>query len=112
MIEAIVEINSVAGTTGYWAHVDDANVSQELLRNLQQLNTTPDSGIRSADEDQVQRKLPPSSAMSFLAQKRDIQATVITDYQKDMGRCVNDTEKETKGSLLTYILVLGSTTAT
>ncbi|ORY89548.1 Nicastrin-domain-containing protein [Syncephalastrum racemosum] len=88
-IEAIVEINSVSGTSGYWAHVDDPTTNQGLLSNLQQMNTTPGSGIRPADGDQVRRKLPPSSAMSFLAQKRDMQAAVITDYQQEMGSFYN-----------------------
>lgn len=72
-------------TEGYYVHVDDAKQSQPLISAVQ-----PYSNIKMASADGVDRKLPPgSSAMSFLQKKRDIQAAVITDYQKQLGNYYN-----------------------
>lgn len=83
-IESILEFQSVSGinsnySDGYYVHVDDINQSQSLVSALLQPN------IKEASTDGIQRKLPPSSAMSFLQKRRDIKAAVITDYQKDLG---------------------------
>ncbi|KAF1801387.1 Nicastrin-domain-containing protein [Mucor lusitanicus] len=89
-IESIFEFQSVSGinsnyTEGYYVHVDDAKQSQPLISAVQ-----PYSNIKMASADGVDRKLPPgSSAMSFLQKKRDIQAAVITDYQKQLGNYYN-----------------------
>lgn len=88
-IESIFEFQSVSGinsnyTDGYYVHVDDAKQSQPLITALQ-----PYTNIKTASIDGVDRKLPPSSAMSFLQKRRDIQAAVITDYQKNLGSYYN-----------------------
>ncbi|KAK4512992.1 uncharacterized protein ATC70_003703 [Mucor velutinosus] len=88
-IESIFEFQSVSGinsnyTDGYYVHVDDAQQSQSLIIALQ-----PHTNIKIASADGVDRKLPPSSAMSFLQKKRDIKAAVITDYQKQLGSYYN-----------------------
>lgn len=85
-IESIVELQSVSGinsnyTDGYYVHVDSAQQSQSLMNSLSSY-----SNIKQASADGIDRKLPPSSAMSFLKQRRNIQAAVITDYQKELGR--------------------------
>lgn len=80
------DFQSVSGingnyTGGYFAHVDNAQQNQGLLKALE-----PYTNIKQASLDGVDRKLPPSSAMSFLQKRRDINAVVITDYQKSLGR--------------------------
>ena len=97
-IDSIIELGSISMTTNgeYWAHVDDTQISGSLVTTLQQQqqqhqNTTNSntsiSSIHPAYEDNVQRKLPPgSSTMSFLKQKRNIPAVVVTDFQKELGR--------------------------
>lgn len=84
-IDAIIEFNSVANAngSGYWGHVDDTTVSGPLVDSLVQ---SGNASIQPAYQDGTQRKLPPSSTMSFLAKKRDTRAVVITDYQKQLGR--------------------------
>ena len=88
-IESIFEFQSVSGissnyTDGYYVHVDDAKQSQSLITALQ-----PYTNIKTASIDGIDRKLPPSSSMSFLQKRRDIQAAVITDYQKNLGNYYN-----------------------
>lgn len=88
-VESIFEFQSVSGinsnyTDGYYVHVDDAKKSQSLITALQ-----PYTNMKPASVDGIDRKLPPSSAMSFLQKRRDIQAAVITDYQKNLGNYYN-----------------------
>ncbi|CDH57981.1 nicastrin [Lichtheimia corymbifera JMRC:FSU:9682] len=87
-IDAIIEFNSVANAngSGYWGHVDDTTVSGPLVDSLVQ---SGNASIQPAYQDGTQRKLPPSSTMSFLAKKRDTRAVVITDYQKQLGSLYN-----------------------
>ncbi|KAI9323739.1 Nicastrin-domain-containing protein [Dichotomocladium elegans] len=87
-IETIIEFGSVgdASGSGYWAHVDNIAQSGSLVNNFTQ---SSNGLIKPAYQDGVQRKLPPSSAMSFLAKKRDIRAIVLTDYQTNMGSLYN-----------------------
>lgn len=85
-IESLLEFQSVSGinsnySDGHYVHVNDIKQSQPLVSALLQSNTN----LKEASGDGIQRKLPPSSAMSFLKKKRNIQAAVITDYQKDLG---------------------------
>lgn len=90
-IETIIELNSVtnADNNGYWAHVDDGSLSKSLVNSLQQLSASNNgSQILPAYSDGIQRKLPPSSAMSFLAQRRNIKTVVITDYQTEVSRYI------------------------
>lgn len=84
-IDTIIEFNSVANAdnTGYWGHVDDTTLSGSLVDSLVQ---SGNASIQPAYQDGTQRKLPPSSTMSFLAKKRNTRAVVITDYQKQLGR--------------------------
>ncbi|KAI9481077.1 MAG: glycosyltransferase family 20-domain-containing protein [Benjaminiella poitrasii] len=85
-IESIFEFQSVSGindNSSYFAHVDDHQVNQPLISALMK-----NSRIKLASGDGVQRRLPPSSAMSFLQKKRDIKAVVISDYQKKLGRYI------------------------
>lgn len=82
-IESIFEFQSVSGintnySNQFYAHVDSNN---PLLTAL-----SPATNIRPASSDGVDRKLPPSSAQSFLQKRRDINAVVITDYQKSLGK--------------------------
>ncbi|KAI8391220.1 Nicastrin-domain-containing protein [Radiomyces spectabilis] len=89
-IDSIIEFKSVTGRTsnysgGYWAHVDDIDTSKGLVDALAQQTRLTGSELRNAYAD-TQRKLPPSSIMSFLDKKRTIPATVVTDYQKEFGR--------------------------
>lgn len=85
-IESIFEFQSVSGinnnyTNQFYAHVDNTQQNQPLLASLQ-----PYQNIKQASLDSIDRKLPPSSAMSFLQKKRDINAVVITDYQSSLGK--------------------------
>lgn len=85
-IESVFDFQSVSGindnyTNQYFAHVDNAQQNEPLLTALQ-----PFTNIKQASLDGVDRKLPPSSAMSFLQKRRDINAVVITDYQKSLGK--------------------------
>lgn len=80
------DFQSVSGINGnytnqFYAHVDNTQQNQPLLTALQ-----PYTNIKQASSDGVDRKLPPSSAMSFLQKRRDINAVVITDYQKSLGK--------------------------
>ncbi|KAI9484451.1 Nicastrin-domain-containing protein [Zychaea mexicana] len=127
-IDAIIELGSVANASGsehYWAHVDDTQTSQSIIATLQQQSTTGGSSsnnnnthataasVRSANEDNVQRRLPPgSSTMSFLKQKRNIPAAVITDFQKELGSLYNsDLDDDTETVNLASICQLATTTA-
>ncbi|GAA5797439.1 hypothetical protein HPULCUR_002823 [Helicostylum pulchrum] len=88
-IESIFEFQSVSGinnnyTNQFYAHVDNTQQNQPLLASLQ-----PYQNIKQASMDGIDRKLPPSSAMSFLQKKRDINAVVITDYQSSLGNYYN-----------------------
>lgn len=87
-IESIFEMQSVSGINSnyankFYAHVDNAQQNQPLLKAFE-----PYNNIQPASADGVDRKLPPSSAMSFLQKRRDINAVVITDYQKELGPLV------------------------
>ncbi|KAI8971483.1 Nicastrin-domain-containing protein [Mycotypha africana] len=84
-IDSIFEFQSVSGintnySNQFFVHVDDAQQSQALLNKLR-----PFQNLKEASADGVQRKLPPSSAMSFLQKNRKLPAAVITDYQKELG---------------------------
>ncbi|GAB5589833.1 hypothetical protein Unana1_04733 [Umbelopsis nana] len=90
-IESIVEFSSVAQSNasaqGFWAHTDDTATSNTLLQlliNNSQGNATQQYHIQDASADGVHRKLPPSSAQSFLQKKRSIASVVIADYQKSL----------------------------
>lgn len=85
-IETIYEFQSVSGidsnyTNEYYIHVDNVELNQPLISSLQNY-----SNLKAAYSDGLQRKLPPSSAMSFLQQNRNIRAAVITDYQSQFGK--------------------------
>jgi hypothetical protein len=88
-IESVIEFSSVAQSNasggGYWAHTDDSTTSGSLLQlfltNGQGNGTY---GIRDAASDGVHRKLPPSSAQSFLKKKRSITSIVLADYQTSL----------------------------
>ncbi|KAJ2959748.1 hypothetical protein NQZ79_g4838 [Umbelopsis isabellina] len=92
-IEAVVEFSSVAQSNasgkGFWAHTDDTTTSNNLLQSLintsLQNNTQQQYHIQAASSDGVDKKLPPSSAMSFLKKKRSIASVVIADYQKSLN---------------------------
>lgn len=98
-IAAIIEFNQVGGiglenpsNAKIFLHVDDPKdaSTQALLVNFTGSVTvnvsTPDSIVRStvtltpASSDGINRRLPPSSAMSFLSRKK-IPAIVMGDYQ-------------------------------
>jgi nicastrin len=84
-IESIFEFQSTSGINSnysnqFYAHVDNGQQSP-LLAALK-----PVINIQPASSDGVDRKLPPSSAQSFLQKRRDINAVVITDYQKSLGK--------------------------
>lgn len=88
-VESIFEMQSVSGINSnyankFYTHVDNAQQNQPLLKSFE-----PYNNIQPASADGVDRKLPPSSAMSFLQKKRDINAVVITDYQKELGPYYN-----------------------
>ncbi|KAG2226839.1 hypothetical protein INT45_005804 [Circinella minor] len=119
-IDSIIELGSISMTTNgeYWAHVDDIKTSESLVASLQQQQNTINSNasifsIHPAYEDNVQRKLPPgSSTMSFLKQKQNIPAVVITDFQKELGSLYNsDLDDTLKGLDLSSICQLATTTA-
>lgn len=85
-IESVFEFQSVSGintnyTNQFYTHVDNVDQNQPLLSTLK-----PYQNIKPASMDGIDRKLPPSSAMSFLQKKRDINAVVISDYQKSLGK--------------------------
>ncbi|KAI8096192.1 Nicastrin-domain-containing protein [Halteromyces radiatus] len=97
-IETIVEFGSISNNDNtIWAHVDDSSLSDPLVQSLQsQSNINSGSSnnssslvIQAANSDGVQRRLPPSSVMSFLKQKRSIKAAVLTGYQKQMNGYYN-----------------------
>lgn len=89
-IESIVEFSSVAQSNtsaqGFWAHSDDTTISNTLLQllisNSQANGTQSQYHVQDASSDGVHRKLPPSSAQSFLQKKRSIASIVLADYQK------------------------------
>ncbi|KAI7867163.1 glycosyltransferase family 20-domain-containing protein [Spinellus fusiger] len=94
-IDTIIEFSSVSGInsnyTGYWAHVDAIDQTKPLVDMLQQMNLTlpgPNANptIQSAYGNSTLKKLPPSSAMSFLSKRRDINAVVLSDYQTELGK--------------------------
>ncbi|KAG0165693.1 hypothetical protein DFQ30_008135 [Apophysomyces sp. BC1015] len=91
-IESIIEFNSVGGSgdnySTYWAHVDDIHKSSSLVDALQQSSkqSSQTSTLQLASSDGIERKLPPSSAMSFLAKNRNLQAVVLSDFQNELGR--------------------------
>jgi hypothetical protein len=87
-----VEFNSVAQSNtsaqGFWAHSDDTTISNTLLQllisNSQANGTQSQHHVQDASSDGVHRKLPPSSAQSFLQKKRSIASIVLADYQKSL----------------------------
>lgn len=92
-IETIIEFGSIGGDNAtVWAHVDDGSLNKPLVQSLQTQsvanfairNSSP--LIQSADDDGIQRRLPPSSTMSFLKQKRTTKAVVLTGYRDAMDR--------------------------
>ncbi|KAG0267337.1 hypothetical protein BG011_006754 [Mortierella polycephala] len=102
-IEAILEAGQVGGigqatdeNPSLYAHIDNrqAATSAALLRQVVQAggnasNPTalpnPAIPVQAANSDDVQRGLPPSSAMSFLKARGDIPTVVLTAYQKQMS---------------------------
>ncbi|KAI8365653.1 Nicastrin-domain-containing protein [Choanephora cucurbitarum] len=93
-IESIFEFQSVSGINAnysntYYVHVDDQQTSQSIVDAL-----TSNSQIQTASSDGLHRKLPPSSAMSFLQKKRSIKAAVVTDYQKELGMLYNNDQDD------------------
>ncbi|CAG8542609.1 17835_t:CDS:10, partial [Funneliformis caledonium] len=94
-IDSIFELSSV-GAKGaqelkYFVHVDDENNEQNklLIQGLGKLSAGGEKGgvgfVRSASEDGVIRKLPPSSSMAFLEKNRNIPAVVISDFQASLS---------------------------
>ncbi|KAI9289178.1 Nicastrin-domain-containing protein [Umbelopsis sp. AD052] len=86
-IESVVEFSSVAQSNasakGFWAHTDDTTTSGSLLQLfISQGNST--NSIQDAASDGVHRKLPPSSAQSFLKKKRSIASIVLSDFQTSL----------------------------
>ncbi|KAG0742219.1 hypothetical protein G6F57_010744 [Rhizopus arrhizus] len=102
-IETIYEFQSVSGidsnyTNEYYIHVDNVELNQPLISSLQNY-----SNLKAAYSDGLQRKLPPSSAMSFLQQNRNIRAAVITDYQSQFGKYYNsDLDYELDLTMMTH----------
>ncbi|SAM09515.1 hypothetical protein [Absidia glauca] len=95
-IETIIEFGSIGSdNTTVWAHVDDGSLSKPLVQSLQtqsiaNFNINDSSPlIQSADNDGIQRRLPPSSTMSFLKQKRTTKAVVLTGYRDEMDSSYN-----------------------
>ncbi|OAD77687.1 hypothetical protein PHYBLDRAFT_164583 [Phycomyces blakesleeanus NRRL 1555(-)] len=97
-IDSLIEFNSVSGLnsnySSYWAHVDDVDLTQSFVADLQKNNLTlpgqnSQNTIQAANQDGNQRKLPPSSAMSFLQKNRNIKTVVLTDFQKELGSYYN-----------------------
>ncbi|RIA98281.1 Nicastrin-domain-containing protein [Glomus cerebriforme] len=90
-IDSIFELSSVSnGQTGvqglnYFVHVDDENNvgNQVLIQGLRAL-AVGGTSVKSASEDGVFRKLPPSSSMAFLEKNRNIPAVVISDFQANL----------------------------
>jgi hypothetical protein len=82
-IESMLEFQSVSGINSnysdYFVHVDDSKKNQSLATVLTSQNFT------LASSDGVERRLPPSSAMSFLKKNRNIEAAVVTDYRSELG---------------------------
>ncbi|RCI04076.1 hypothetical protein CU098_011379 [Rhizopus stolonifer] len=83
-IQSIFEFQSVSGinsnyTGGYYVHAN-SDQSSSLVEALDAYDN-----IKPASSDGIKRPLPPSSAMSFLQKRSDIQAAVITDYQSQLG---------------------------
>ncbi|KAF9975540.1 hypothetical protein BGZ73_000800 [Actinomortierella ambigua] len=67
-------------------------LTQPLIQQMVQLSNldinngaVPANSLLAANSDGVQRGLPPTSAMSFLAAKDDIPTVVMTGYQKAMS---------------------------
>ncbi|KAI9008996.1 glycosyltransferase family 20-domain-containing protein [Phycomyces nitens] len=94
-IDSLIEFNSVSGLnsnySSYWAHVDNPDLAQSVVASLQKNNLSlpgqnAQNSIQDANQDGYQRKLPPSSAMSFLQKNRNIKTVVLTDFQKEFGR--------------------------
>ncbi|KAI8582078.1 hypothetical protein K450DRAFT_228897 [Umbelopsis ramanniana AG] len=86
-IESVVEFSSVAQSNasgkGFWAHTDDSTTSGSLLQLfVGQGNGT--YSIQDAASDGVHRKLPPSSAQSFLKKKRSIASIVLSDFHTSL----------------------------
>ncbi|KAI7901564.1 Nicastrin-domain-containing protein [Cokeromyces recurvatus] len=87
-IDSYFEFQSVSGinnNNNTFIHVDHLLHNQPLISAL----LKDSKHLKLASEDGIDRKLPPSSAMSFLQKKRDIKAVVISDYQKILGSYYN-----------------------
>ncbi|KAF7729030.1 hypothetical protein EC973_005061 [Apophysomyces ossiformis] len=118
-IESIIELNSIGGSgdnyTTYWAHVDDIGKSSPLVDALRQTASQSGSNatIQLASSDGIERKLPPSSVMSFLAKNRNMQAVVLSDFQKELGSYYNNDLDDTYDADATarYICDLATNTA-
>ncbi|KAI8074161.1 Nicastrin-domain-containing protein [Gongronella butleri] len=91
-LDTVLEFGSI-GTgvqdIGLWAHVDDPSVSGDLVQQLVSHNNETNVPIQPAYTDGVQRRLPPSSAMSFLKKNPKLKAAVVTGYQKQMNSYYN-----------------------
>ncbi|ORX62736.1 hypothetical protein DM01DRAFT_320421 [Hesseltinella vesiculosa] len=88
-IDTVIEFGSLGNglqDTGLWAHVDDENLSGPLVQHLQSYNNQTNISLQPAYADGVHRRLPPSSAMSFLSHKSNIKAAVLTEYQSQLPR--------------------------
>ncbi|KAI8332555.1 Nicastrin-domain-containing protein [Chlamydoabsidia padenii] len=94
-IDTIIEFGSInSGNTTVWAHVDDNSLSKPLVQALQtqanvNFNINNSSPLVQGADDDIQRRLPPSSTMSFLQQKRSTKAVVLTGYKDKMDSSYN-----------------------
>ncbi|CAI2171098.1 521_t:CDS:10 [Funneliformis geosporum] len=96
-IDSIFELSSVAAKgeqeLKYFVHVDDENniKNKLLVQGLGKLSAGGGTGkggagfVRSASEDGIIRKLPPSSSMAFLEKNRNIPSVVISDFQASLS---------------------------
>jgi len=70
-----------------YAHMDDPVLSQSLVQSLITMagqvvpNSTYSTAFLQDASQPVNNKLPPSSAMSFLAYKSDIPTVVLEDFK-------------------------------
>lgn len=97
-IDTIIEFGALSNqlndnnSNNIWAHVDDPNISNSLVQSLVSQSNTSNSNITNstinihfASEDGIQRKLPPSSSMSFLQKKQSIKTVVLSSYQDKLN---------------------------
>jgi nicastrin len=91
-LDAIAQSLSSRGSNNkaFYLHVDDSQLRSPLVEAFGSViaNSSTQFSMLAANSDGVERRLPPSSVMSFLKVNRCIPAVVVSDYQASFDKCV------------------------